>query len=533
MPINRLNISSIPIFSLNLTMDGGLFPIGAAKIAMVALAVEKPEGAQIHLIYDPVIKNRFIAVFLQLQKDLEQKYGDFILYEADKVVIDEIYKMKGVEQDEEINKTDIEEHFDRLVLKGIQVGASDLYLIVNSNIAQVNYRVNKEQIHFKELDMPAAIALQVMRIGYTNGDDDSKAHATFDPTINQSCSITRKISNSMIKIRYQTLVIWPSGVEMICRILKDDNSAVSENISDLKLLGYSGKMSDLIKKAALRPSGLIAIAGPTGSGKSTTLKYAISIINKLRKGKTVIRTIEDPPEYRIPEARQTPVVRKENQANTTESSNPFGDAMAASLRSAFDVMMAGEVRDSKSAEILQQILESGHQVLTTLHAISALGVIKRLEGLGLSREIILSPGFLSALVYQKLAPTPCKHCCKEATDEDLDMYAPFLKNAEARHLIKSYSDEGCSHCNFTGVGGMTVCAEVVVPDDQLIEYLLDGKDMQAKHYWLDTLKGVTAENHGLIKLLKGEISIEGYVATFGAIEESEYYKLSRYVETLL
>lgn len=514
-------------------MDGGLFPIGQAKVAMVAVTVDKPEGQEIHLIYDPVLIKRYIAVFLQLQQDLEARYDSFILYEADHVVIDEIYKMKGVEQETELDKTDIEEHFDKLIIKGIQLRASDLYLIVNSNVAQVEYRINKERIHVKELDMPASIALQVMRIGYTNGDDDSKAHATFDPTINQSCSITRKLSNSMVKIRYQTLVIWPSGIEMICRILKDENQGLATEITDLKSLGYSGKMSDLIKKAALKPSGLIAISGPTGSGKSTTLKHAISIIHKLRKGKVVIRTIEDPPEYRIPEARQTPVVRKENESKSSEPTNPFGEAMAASLRSAFDVMMAGEVRDAKSAEILQQILESGHQVLTTLHAISALGIIKRLEGLGLSREIILSPGFLSALVYQKLAPTPCEHCCKEATDEDLDMYAPFLKNVEARHLIKSYSEEGCSHCNHTGVGGMTVCAEVVIPDDSLIELLLEGKDMQAKHYWIDTLKGITAETHGLIKLLKGEISIEGFVATFGAIEESEFNKLDRFMESLL
>lgn len=88
----------------------------------------------------------------------------------------------------------------------------------------------------------------------------------------------------------------------------------------------------------------------------------------------------------------------------------FQSAMRAAMRSDPDVLMIGEIRDSESANLTVQAVQSGHQVLSTVHASSALGVINRLENLGVGRDILGSPDFLAGLIYQKLLPKLCQHC---------------------------------------------------------------------------------------------------------------------------
>lgn len=482
------------------------------------------ENKNVLILFTSKGKSNYLAHYFRLKQQL--KSDGYNVYEAlsDETVIETILTEAKTELSlTSGNSSSIEEAFDQLIENCIQKNASDLYVLFTPGLSYFQMKINRRLS--KRFEIPPNHAIALMRTGYNLADEDSKADGGFDQRIYQSVSISRKIGNRLVKLRYQTMVVWPQGINMIIRILTDNMNSVAKSESvDLVDLGFLPLHVRQIKKAVSIPSGLIAVAGPTGSGKTTTLKHVISMVDKMRHGMAMIRTIEDPPEYRIPEALQTPVSRN------GRSTNPFADAIRASMRSAFDVMMAGEIRDEESAELLQQIVESGHQSLTTTHANSALSIINRFEGMKMKRDVLLSPGFMSAMMCQRLVPTVCNHC-----------KIPFdINNQSHKDLIDEFSDEfdnfdgiyitnhhGCDHCS-SGITGMTVCAEVVIPDEKLLDLLMQRKDFEARDYWLG--KGnITYTVHGMIKVLMGVVSLSDFVFIFGYPDKATIDSAKSYI----
>jgi type II secretory ATPase GspE/PulE/Tfp pilus assembly ATPase PilB-like protein len=512
--VSYKSFQDIPDFSSIYTAGAYSLSNDAKKGIIVLESDTGNTHKRFFLIFDPVVRRNNMSEYMELKAALDELQAIVIIGESNENIIQAIYENYENTNNSSDNDDvhEIEREFDRLIEYALNNKASDIYLIVQGNNAEVRLQIHKKEI--KSYTLPKTKAMALMRIAYTIADEDSKAEATFDPSINQQASITRLISNQLLKIRYQTLVIWPSGIEMICRTLKDDkdNSRVP-----LESLGFSGRSVDRILKALARPDGVIAIAGPTGSGKTTSLKHFVTEIDYLRRGEAVIRTLEDPPEYRM-KARQTPVLRRKS-----EKGNPFAEAINAVLRSAFHVMMAGEIRDKESAQMLQQVIESGHQVLGTIHSVSAIGIIGRLETLGMNREVMLSPGFVSALVFQRLIPVYCPHCA-ELPNESLLKHVSFMDETHIER-IKVSKQGGCEHCNNLGTIGMTVCAEVIIPDSELLSILLQRNDAKAREYWLTKLDGMTAAQHGIIKLLTGQVGLDGYITGFGFPEKEDYLRM--------
>ncbi len=183
----------------------------------------------------------------------------------------------------------------------------------------------------------------------------------------------------------------------------------------LEQLGYNKKLTMGIRQSIAQPVGLTIIAGTTGSGKSTTLQnILLSKIND-RNGEIKVITVEDPPEYFIPGATQVPVIR-DSEGNAATG---FGKAIKAAMRSDPDVIMVGEIRDNQSATLTVQAVQSGHQVFSTIHAQSALGILNRIENLGVTRDILGSPEFIAGLIYQKLLPVLCPHCSTKLVEDNI------------------------------------------------------------------------------------------------------------------
>src|SRR5690606_21821495 len=136
---------------------------------------------------------------------------------------------------------------------------------------------------------------------------------------------------------------------------------------------------NMIKRMRALPMGINIIAGPTGSGKSTTLQRCLSTLIRERRREISVFTVEDPPEYVIDGAQQMPVTN----ANTAdERKAQFTKAINASLRSDPDVIMIGEIRDSSSAKLAFEAAMTGHQVWTTVHATDGLTIVSRLKDIG-------------------------------------------------------------------------------------------------------------------------------------------------------
>ncbi len=304
---------------------------------------------------------------------------------------------------------------------------SDIHIEVRRQNALVKFRVHGELSVYRTL-LPAEgtnLANIIYQVFTANGGESA---TTFNPKEPQNGLVDKMFDKQRVRARVATIPANPDGFDMIIRLLpfNEDGSA-----TPLHKLGYSKKEQKDIEIMVSTSVGVIIIAGTTGSGKSTTLKNVLTSKINESEGKIKVITVEDPPEYYLP-CTQVPVNRENSKDN---GKTEFANAMKASMRSDPDILMVGEIRDDLTAQILTGAVQSGHQVFTTIHASSAFGIIPRLEGFGVTRDVISSPQFISGLIYQKLLQKICPHCSKPIVNGKL----PKTYSYE-RIIEKNYED---------------------------------------------------------------------------------------------
>ena len=177
-------------------------------------------------------------------------------------------------------------------------------------------------------------------------------------------------------------VVW--GEQVIIRILDKTNTSFK-----LEDLGYSGRSLRAIRKGLTRPSGMILTAGPTGSGKTTSL-YAL--IQEIKNDTINIVTLEDPVEYKMEGVNQIQI--------NPDVGLTFATGLRSILRQDPDVVLVGEIRDSETATLAVQAALTGHLVFSTLHTNSAAGVLPRLLDMGIEPFLIAST--VNVIVGQRL-----------------------------------------------------------------------------------------------------------------------------------
>lgn len=324
------------------------------------------------------------------------------------------------------NRKRIVELFEDVLI----AGASDLHIEVSEKTI-IRCRINGEIKEFKEHRGGAILnketGFEFARTIYNSyGAVSGKS---FNPKITQDASgLIENVNGTDLRIRIATAPTAPDGFDMVMRILIVQDSAKPLT---LEQLGYEKKQIAMIVEAIAQGAGVTIIAGTTGSGKSTTLQNIIMGEINNRNGTLKVITVEDPPEYYIPGASQIPVVRDANG----DARSAFKNAIKASLRMDPDVIMIGEVRDEQSAELLIEAVQTGHKVLSTIHAGSAIAVLFRLQKLGIDRDTLSDKDFISGLIYQKLFPVLCPHCSLALSDGHIPIKNPIEKVLVQNHFV--------------------------------------------------------------------------------------------------
>jgi general secretion pathway protein E len=369
----------------------------------------------------------------------------------------------------------------------------------------------------------------------------STKSVSFDPRDCQQAAVNYSIKGQELKLRYQSVPAYPDGFDVILRVLPVGRS---EDFVPLQKLGYTEQQVQELVNISSRPVGSLIIAGVTGSGKSTTLKNLLMYINASSGYKMKIYSIEDPPEYNIAKITQIPVVIPKDFDPTKMS--PFEKPIKACMRGDPDIIMIGEVRDKITGDLTKKAVQSGHQVLTTVHATSALGIIERFQDFGLSKSVLGSPDFLTGLLYQKLMPLVCEHCTIDfhelvnsefATQADVDIYSrisDILGGDIKKYKLNKRSEEGCPHCKHMGVKGRTVCAEVIMLDLDMIQLIGDGETIKLMQYWRnlsdgnpfsENMRGKTCMEHAFQKMLCGLVCPFDLEDSFKPINEMRLAKV--------
>jgi type IV pilus assembly protein PilB len=235
------------------------------------------------------------------------------------------------------------------------------------------------------------------------------------------------------------------GESVVLRILDKARAPTS-----IDQIGFSPAVTTRLRHLLERPSGLLLITGPTGSGKSTTLYAALMTIYR---PEIRILTAEDPIEYIYEQFSQSEV--------NDRIGNTFARYLRAFLRHDPEVIMVGEIRDQESAQIGFRAAQTGHLLLSTLHTNDALSALPRLLDLEVDPNVIASS--LIGVLAQRLVRQVCTECRQEY-DPPADLVREFFDTPAPP--MKFYQGAGCSRCSFTGFHGRMGVGELWVPSER-------------------------------------------------------------------
>lgn len=325
---------------------------------------------------------------------------------------------------------------DDLLGQAVRERASDLHLEMFEGEFQVRMRIDGTlaQLASPPLDQAGPM---ISRIKVLAGLDIAESRRPQDGRIRV------RSAGRAVDLRVSTLPT-QAGESVVVRVL--DTPSQGRRLADL---GLSPAARVGIERVLARPHGLLAVTGPTGSGKTTTLYGALEMLNTLDRK---ILTVEDPVEYEVDGVTQIAI--------SPAAGLTFAAAVRAFLRHDPDVIMVGEIRDEATARVAVQAALTGHLVLTTLHATDAVGVVARLVDMGIEPYLIAAA--LQGVVAQRLVPRICGHCRERAPAGQAGGRRLGLTEQDA-HFV----GRGCLRCGQRGSLGRVGLYEWMGVEDGL------------------------------------------------------------------
>ncbi|MEI6077784.1 MAG: GspE/PulE family protein, partial [Verrucomicrobiota bacterium] len=280
------------------------------------------------------------------------------------------------------------------------------------------------------------------------------------------------------------------GENIVARILDPASKAVG-----LGTIGFAPDVLETFRGVINQAYGVVLVAGPTGSGKSTTLYAVLNEVSTMEVG---IFTLEDPIEYRMPLVRQTQV--NEDMGLT------FSNGLRALLRQDPDIILVGETRDTETAQLMVRAALTGHLVFSTLHTNDSAGAIPRLIDMGV--EPFLLPASLLAVLAQRLVRGVCEHCKVEVPQAAAVFEKMKLPPPAGTGPLQLWQGQGCPLCKQTGYKGRRGIFELMVLDERYHDPIIH-RAGAPEYLRLARERGMrTLLEDGLIKATQGVTTVE-------------------------
>lgn len=274
----------------------------------------------------------------------------------------------------------------------------------------------------------------------------------------QDGSVRLRVGDRDVELRVATLASI-HGETLVMRILQGERTLL-----DLAAVGLGDRDRHSLLRLLDHTHGMIAVAGPTGSGKTTSLAAALSHLNE--PGRKIV-TIEDPVEYQIPGIVQAQI---QPAIGVT-----FSAAIRSFVRQDPDVILVGEIRDGETAHVAVQAALTGHLVLTTVHANTSVAAVTRLRDLGVANYLLA--GALRGIVAQRLVRRLCDHCKRQAMMTSAQIEAqPRYEAVGFRDGDIVFEAVGCSRCAGAGYRGRIAVFEVLALEDTIVDLVGAGAD---------------------------------------------------------
>ncbi|MGP5737535.1 GspE/PulE family protein [Pseudomonas aeruginosa] len=477
-----------------LTADGGEWEVSKHLQEIMALAADGT-------LYLSESHQNDIHVLSFIDR-LDRRGFRYQLNLTDLQTIHQLYRavaMDGLVDSDGQRATQMQERVVKIIRKATELRASDVHFVVSpaGTGSKIRFRVDGllktvEQFRSQELHELCATIYQSMC---------DVAEPLFKPQLDQDARMSQTFVEKL-NLFGARIATRPraGGFLMILRLLYDDTG-----LDSLEQLGYLPEQNALFDRMMRMPYGINILSGPTGSGKSMTLKVTMEGLDKLHGGSKHILTIEDPPEYRIrgEGINQTPLVYDATDPDAERQAWAAG--IANGMRLDPDYMMIGEVRDLFAAVAAFRGAMTGHGLWSTLHTNSAIGIVQRLKDLGVDPGLLFDPALLTGLINQSLLPKLCPRCKLRFQDHQ-DQLAPDLVERARRLTDVSQvhvKGPGCQACRGSGVNGRSIVAEVVLPTLAFMRVFAKGGPAEARNYWVKTMQGITKHAHAIRRINEG------------------------------
>jgi type IV pilus assembly protein PilB len=326
-----------------------------------------------------------------------------------------------------------------LVAQGVDQGASDIHFEPVAGELVVRFRIDGVLTEATRIPRKL-VAGVVSRIKIMSELDIAERR------IPQDGRTALNIDGRKVDVRVATLPL-VGGEGAVLRILDKEGTVI-----DLDRLGMVEPERDRFVEAFSRAHGAVLVTGPTGSGKSTTLYGALTMLHTPEKN---IITIEDPVEYELAGVKQMQVNPKAGLS--------FANGLRSMMRADPDIIMVGEIRDKETAQIAVEAALTGHLVLSTLHTNDAPGAIARLIEMGVEPFLVASA--VSCVLAQRLARRLCEQCKKAVVVDGEAVRANGYECSEAQ--LEVFGAVGCGRCGGTGYKGRIGLYEVMPVTEEI------------------------------------------------------------------
>jgi MSHA biogenesis protein MshE len=399
-------------------------------------------------------------------------------------------------------------------LLGLTPGAEDAPVVkLLQTVFEEAMRLRASDIHFEPQEKNLRIRFRIDGVLHIQTEADAKVSQAValrlklmsgldisEKRLPQDGRFHIKVRNNPVDVRISTLPT-QYGESVVMRLLNQNTGLLG-----LDKVGMPERVLERFRHSLKRPSGMVLVTGPTGSGKTTTLYAALNELNSPEKK---VITVEDPVEYRLPGLNQVQVHEKIDLS--------FSRVLRTVLRQDPDIVLIGEMRDQETAEIGMRAAMTGHLVLSTLHTNDAISTPIRLLDMGVPRYMVALS--VHMVMAQRLVRVICTNCT--------DTYTPTPSEHEwLRYELGDSADQqqyrygrGCAHCGNTGYQGRSGVYEFLEMNDAVVEAINQDDPGEFMRVARQQMAGETLRRDAVRMVLAGRTTISEAMRVSNQYEE--------------
>lgn len=396
-----------------------------------------------------------------------------------------------VAANEKVNQLKVEEVLNAVLAAAVHARVNDIHIEPTEDGVKIRFRIDGVLYILASLEAGQYLPM-LSKIKILSGFPTNIKKASWDGRF----SIV--VPSQKIDCRI-SIISGGYGETVVIRLLTSQVNVVS-----LEELGIRPYTVEKIKTSISRTKGVVLNTGPTGSGKTTTL---YTILNILNQPSVKIITVEDPIEYHLEGIMQTQV--------DPVSGYSFAIALRSLLRQNPNVIMIGEIRDDETAQIAIESAMTGHLVLSTVHTNNAAGVMPRMIGFGITKQLLA--GSVNCMIGQRLVRRICPNCKtednlpKETADKVQGIIASLPEHPDIVIPEKTifYKGAGCDQCGNLGYKGRVGIYEAISMTAEM-QKLIQGEGVTEQDIEKLAIEQGTVlmAQDGILKALAGETSAE-------------------------